>query len=99
MSATAPGATPLEPGRPSVTTPEPALASSASACPWYPPSILMMRERPVKPRAARSADIVASVPDETNRIFSSDGIMKRTSSPSSTSRAVGAPNDVPDAAA
>ncbi len=53
----------------------------------------------MNPRAARSADIVASVPDETNRIFSSDGIMNRTSSPSSTSRAVGAPNDVPDAAA
>ena len=58
----------------------------------------MMRRRPVKPRATRSADIVASVPEETSRIFSIDGIMKRTSSPNSTSRAVGAPNVVPDAA-
>ena len=52
----------------------------------------------MKPRATRSADIVASVPDETKRIFSSDGIMNCSSSPSSTSRAVGAPNVVPDAA-
>ena len=50
----------------------------------------------MKPRATRSADIVASVPEETSRIFSIDGIMKRTSSPNSTSRAVGAPNVVPD---
>ena len=58
----------------------------------------MMRRRPVKPRAARSADIVASVPDDTRRTFSIDGTTKRTSSPNSTSRAVGAPNVVPDAA-
>ena len=37
----------------------------------------MILARPVKPRATRSADIVASVPDETKRIFSSDGIMNR----------------------
>ena len=43
--------------------------------------------------------MVASVPEDTNRIFSSEGIMNRTSSPSSTSRAVGAPNVVPEAAA
>ncbi len=53
----------------------------------------------MKPRAARSADMVASVPEETKRIFSSDGIMNRISSPSSTSRAVGAPKVVPLAAA
>ena len=49
----------------------------------------------MKPRATRSADIVASVPEETRRIFSIDGIMKRTSSPNSTSRAVDAPKVVP----
>ena len=59
----------------------------------------MIRRRPVKPRATRSADIVASVPEETSRIFSIDGIMKRTSSPNSTSRAVGAPKVVPCEAA
>ncbi len=32
----------------------------------------------MNPRASRSADIVASVPDETSRIFSIDGTMKRT---------------------
>ena len=59
----------------------------------------MIRRRPVKPRAARSADIVASVPEQTRRIFSIDGIMLRMSSPNSTSRAVGAPKVVPPDAA
>jgi hypothetical protein len=52
----------------------------------------------VKPRAARSADIVASVPEETSRSFSIDGIMNCTISPNSISRCVGAPKLVPDAA-
>ena len=34
VSATAAGGTPAEPGMPSVTTPEPAVASSMSAWPW-----------------------------------------------------------------
>ena len=58
----------------------------------------MILSRSVKPRATRSADMVASVPDETRRIFSIDGTMNWTSSPSSASRAVGAPKVVPEAA-
>ena len=37
------------------------------------------------------------MPEETKRIFSSDGIMNWTISPSSISRSVGAPKVVPDA--
>lgn len=49
---------------------------------------------PVAPRASRSADIVASVPDETNRTLST-GVRATISSPSSTSACVGVPYDVP----
>ena len=34
VSATAPGVTPGESGKPSVATPEPACTRSRSACPW-----------------------------------------------------------------
>ncbi len=43
--------------------------------------------------------MVASVPDETNRTFSTDGTWRTTRSASSTSRAQGAPNEVPREAA
>ena len=43
--------------------------------------------------------MVASVPLETSRTFSHDGIRSRMASASSTSRSVGAPYDVPSAAA
>ena len=42
----------------------------------------------MKPRARRIAAVVASVPEETKRIFSIDGIMNCTISASSASRAV-----------
>ena len=48
-------------------------------------------------RANRSALIVASVPDETNRTISIEGIAWLMRSASSTSPGVGRPNDVPRA--
>ncbi len=51
----------------------------------------MIFERPVTPRATRTADIVASVPDETNRTFSIEGTAAATASAISISRTVGAP--------
>jgi len=47
--------------------------------------------RPVAARARRTADMVASVPEETRRTFSTAGTQQVMSSASSTSRAVGAP--------
>src|SRR4249919_3856518 len=51
--------------------------------------------RPVNARAARIANIVASVPDEVKRNRSSDGTRRRISSASSTSVSVGAANAEP----
>ena len=45
--------------------------STESWWPWYEPSILMILSRPVAARATRIASIVASVPELTNRIWSS----------------------------
>ena len=59
----------------------------------------MIRSRPVAARASRTALIVASVPEFTNRTRSMDGTRRRTRAPSSTSRAVGAPKLVPRRAA
>jgi hypothetical protein len=53
----------------------------------------------VKPRATRSALIVASVPEETKRTFSTEGMCRTMRSASSTSAAQGAPYDVPRSAA
>ena len=50
-------------------------------------------------RASRSALIVASVPELTKRTISTDGSAPVTSSASSASASVGAPNEVPPAAA
>ena len=57
-----------------------------------------MRSRRVAARATRTALIVASVPELTKRIRSSDGISLRTRSPSCTSRGLGAPKLVPSRA-
>ena len=43
--------------------------------------------------------MAASVPDDTNRTFSIEGIERTTRSASSTSAGQGAPYDVPDRAA
>ena len=51
------------------------------------------------PRARRTALIAASVPLETRRTISTLGIASTIRSASSTSSSVGAPNDVPRAAA
>jgi hypothetical protein len=59
----------------------------------------MTLARPVKPRATRSALMVASVPDDTHRIICSDGTAAFTVSAKSTSSSVGAPKLVPCAAA
>ena len=48
---------------------------------------------------ARSALMVASVPEETKRTFSIEGTRRTTRSASSTSAAQGAPYEVPRAAA
>jgi hypothetical protein len=53
----------------------------------------------VKPRARRSADIVASVPDETRRTSSMDGRRRTSVSAIRISASVGAPNDSPCVAA
>ncbi len=55
--------------------------------------------RPVAARASRIALIDASVPEEVMRSISTDGTRRATSSASSTSAAVGAPNVVPFSAA
>ena len=57
------------------------------------------RSRPVKPRARRTAAVVASVPLETSRTFSTEGSAWRMSSASSISRRDGAPKLVPPRAA
>jgi hypothetical protein len=59
----------------------------------------MIFSRRVCARATRTALIVASVPELTKRTISSDGIIFRTSSASSTSSSVGAPKLVPCLAA
>ncbi len=55
--------------------------------------------RPVNARASRTALIVASVPDETNRTMSIVGTAAATCCASCSSSSVGAPNVVPCAAA
>jgi hypothetical protein len=55
--------------------------------------------RPVAARARRIALIDASVPEEVMRSMSTAGMRWATSSASSTSAAVGAPNEVPRDAA
>ncbi len=52
----------------------------------------------MNPRASRSADIVASVPELTSRTFST-GAREISSSASSTSPGVTVPNEVPSASA
>src|SRR6266480_4945256 len=54
-----------------------------------------MRSRPVKPRATRMADIVASVPELTSLTISTDGTASQIASASSISASVGAPKRVP----
>ncbi len=99
VSAVTAVGTPGVDGMASVATPEPALASSASAWPWYPPANFRMRSRFVNARASRSALIAASVPDETRRTRSTDGNASTISAASSTSASVGAPKLVPRNAA
>ena len=43
---------------------------TVSWCPWYEPSILVTRSRPVAARATRIASIVASVPEFAKRTLS-----------------------------
>ena len=63
--------------------------------PWYERSNLAMSGRPVNARAARMANIVASVPELVKRSRSTDGTRRRISSASSTSVSVGAANADP----
>ena len=59
----------------------------------------MTFERPVKPRASRTALMVASVPEFTNRTRSTGVIRAMISAANSVSPGVGAPNERPLAAA
>ena len=95
VSATAPAGTPAVPGRPSVATPLPPAASSASVAPWKLPWKITMRSRPVTPRARRTAVLVASVPEFIRRTRSQLGTRSLIASASFISRGVGAPYDVP----
>ena len=99
VSATAPFGTPAVPGRPSVATPLPPAASSASVAPWKLPWKITTRSRPVYPRARRTAVLVASVPEFMNRTCSHDATRAEIASASFISRGVGAPYDVPSPAA
>jgi len=58
----------------------------------------MTLARPVNPRASRMADIVASVPLDTRRTWST-GARATISSASATSPSPGVPNDMPRVAA
>lgn len=58
----------------------------------------MILARPVKPRASRIADMVASVPELTRRTCST-GVRAMISSARSTSPGVGVPKLVPSGAA
>jgi len=91
--------TPAVPGSPSVATPLPPAASSASVAPWKLPANVTMRSRPVNPRARRTAALVASVPEFISRTRSTLRTRSTMASASFISRGVGAPNDVPSAAA
>jgi len=59
----------------------------------------MILSHPVKPRAKRNADMAASVPLFTIRIFWIDGIQLQISSANSTSSGLGMPKLRPCAAA
>ena len=54
-----------------------------------------MQSRLVKPRARRIADIVASVPDEVMRTFSTDGTQSQIVRAISTSNMLGIPKEIP----
>ena len=77
VSATAPAGTPAVPGIPSVATPLPPAASRASVAPWKLPWNDTIRSRPVKPRASRTAVLVASVPEFISRACSQLGDPRR----------------------
>ncbi len=91
VSAASSAGTPGLPAIPSVARPEPAATRNESAWPWYAPSALMIRFRPVAPRARRMALMVASVPELTKRTISIDGTIFTTRSARRTSSSVGAP--------
>ena len=59
----------------------------------------MIFDRPVNPRASRTALMVASVPELTSRTRCTGATRPTISAASSVSAAVGAPNDRPEAAA
>ena len=99
VDATALAGTPAVPGNPSVATPLPPAANNASVAPWKLPWKMTMRSRPVNPRANRTAVLVASVPEFINRTRSQLGTRAEMASANSSSPGVGAPYDVPFAAA
>ena len=81
---------------PDMTSGTPAVPAITPSCvPWYERSNLATSGRPVNARAARMANIVASVPELVKRRRSTDGTRRRISSASSTSISVGAANAEP----
>ena len=96
VSAASSSGTPGLPAIPSVARPEPAATRKASPCPWYPPSVLTMRFRPVAARASRAALMVASVPELTKRtIVDRRHHPARPSRPDGPRAPSGAPYEVP----
>ena len=79
MSWTAPSVTPGLLGVPSVVAAEPAWTSRAVDVAVIVAGHLDDLRPAGHPRATRTADIAASVPDETNRTFSIDGTAPATS--------------------
>ena len=81
---------------PSIASGTPGVPVMTPSCvPWYDRSNLAMSGRPVNARAARMANIVASVPELVKRRRSIEGTRRRISSASSTSVSVGAANAEP----
>ena len=99
VSRTAPAVTPGLLGVPSVVAAEPAWTSKAVDVPMVVAGHLDDLRPAGDPAATRTADIVASVPDETNRTFSIDGTAAATVSAISISRTVGAPKLEPRSSA
>ena len=91
MSATAPAVTPAEVGSPSGkgrSSRGKRLTVPTSLAPWYAPSNLRTRGRPVNARASRTACAAASVPEAQKRTRSQHGTARASASASSSAGAL-----------
>ena len=71
------------------------LISTASWLPWYPPSNLATRGRPLTPRSRRTECRVASVPELVKRMRSTESTRRHISAASSTSAPACPPSTTP----